>query len=191
MCSPNNVGNCIQLYTICICTERISDQNKKSQIRIKKWGKTNGVQGVREYAACSILFLGRAKLSHRLVEVWFPRSFTITDNVAVYMNRKSGAEDKLMKRNMQNVVIWLVRQYSKLGLMISKTNNEFLVFSLYDIVQQSRFPLNNTSIKRVSEFKKLGVIFNTVPWCLGIFVHLSSNPASMSDEVLQRLSLGL
>lgn len=118
-----------------------------------------GYKGLAQGSSLSPLLFN---LYTAAIETRAPRTAKVlqyADDVAVYMmgDRREGTA---MEREMQCLLHRLSRSYSDLGLSISKTKTEYMLFSRLYINPSVRLFLDNAPIKSVQEFKYLGVIFD-------------------------------
>lgn len=79
------------------------------------------------------------------------------DDVVIYA---SGIDKTSIQVNVQSAVNAISHQYKQIGLDISPTKSEFMVFSRKYKLPSFRVSLGNRPLTRVFEFKYLGIVFD-------------------------------
>lgn len=119
-----------------------------------------GYKGLAQGSSLSPLLFN---LYTSAIEARVPRAVKMlqyADDVAVYMSANRRSDVPVLEREMQCVVWRLSRSYAELGLTLSQAKTEFMLFSRQHITPSIRLRLDNKLLKRVHEFRYLGVIFD-------------------------------
>lgn len=119
--------------------------------------RRTGYRGLAQGSSLSPLLYNLYTASIEKVVPQSVRILQYADDVAVYFEGQSGP---LIQKEMQCVLTRLSNAYNKLGLTISTTKTEFMVFTRKYTIPTFRLRLNNSEIKQVAEFKYLGVVFD-------------------------------